>query len=92
MVSKNGDSCLEQIVTLSDIAVLSGYGERHVQRLTRNGLIKLARDKRGKPLPGRYVIGLTLPVLAEHTRDLATADDKHAAAYNQARCSNALLS
>jgi hypothetical protein len=85
MASKNGDSCLEQVISLSDVAVLSGYSERNVQRLTKSGLIKLARDAKGRPLRGRYVIGLTLPVLAEHTRDLAVADDPHARAYVEAR-------
>jgi hypothetical protein len=85
MPEKNGESCLEQIVTLSDIAVLSGYGERHIQRLTRSGLIKTARDKKGRALRGRYVIGLTLPVLSEHTRDLAVANDPHEQLYAQSR-------
>jgi hypothetical protein len=85
MTEKNGDSCLEQVISLSDVAVLSGYGERNIQRLTKSGLIKLARDEKGRPLRARYVIGLTLPVLAEHTRDLAVANDPHEQLYAQSR-------
>jgi hypothetical protein len=85
MVEKNGDSCLEQIVTLSDIAVLSGYGERTVQRLVKSGVIRLARDAQGRQLKGRFVLGEAMPALCEYLRDLSTVGDPHEEIFRLAR-------
>jgi hypothetical protein len=85
MPEKNGESCLEQIISLTDVASLCGMGERHVQRLTKSGLIKLARDEKGRLLHGRYVLGEALPTLFEYTRDQAVADDPDERLYRSSR-------
>jgi hypothetical protein len=76
---------LEQIVTLSDIAVLSGYGERTVQRLVKSGVIRLAKDAQGRQLKGRFVLGEAMPALCEYLRDQATVDDPNEQIFRQAR-------
>jgi hypothetical protein len=85
MATKNGESCLEQVITLSDLAALCVMSERSVQRLTKAGVIEQAKDSNGHYIRGRYILGDCIARLFEYTRDLATANEPNAAAYSEAR-------
>src|SRR6267143_2650070 len=85
MAGKNGASLLREIVTLSDLASLCVCSERTIQRLTKEGVLRLAKDRNRRLLRGRYVLGDAMPRFVEHLRDSITNDDPNAAAYAQAR-------
>jgi hypothetical protein len=85
MAQKNGDSCLKQVITLSDLATLTVQSERSVQRLVKSGVLRLARDRQGRQLKGRFVLGDALPKICELLRDQASASDPHESAYSRAR-------
>jgi phage terminase Nu1 subunit (DNA packaging protein) len=85
MDEKNGDSVVEKIITLSDVAALCVMSERSVQRLTKAGVIEQAKDSNGHFIRGRYILGDCIPRLFEYTRDLATVNDPAQTAYVEAR-------
>ena len=72
------------MITLSDLATLTVQSERTVQRLTKQGIFRLARDRRGRQLKARFVLGEVIPAFCEHLRELATADP-HESSYAEAR-------
>jgi phage terminase Nu1 subunit (DNA packaging protein) len=84
MASKNGSSCLQKVVSLADLATLLVLSERSVQRLVKQAVIKLARNKAGQLLRGRFVLGEAVPALVEHLRD-SVLDDPNEKAYSAAR-------
>jgi phage terminase Nu1 subunit (DNA packaging protein) len=84
MASKNGASLLKAVITLSDLATLTVQSERNVQRLVKSGVIRLARDRHGRQLKGRFVLGECVPAFCEHLREVATADP-HESSYAEAR-------
>ena len=85
MVQKNGSSVLREIVTLSDLASLCVCSERTIQRLTKQGVLRLAKDRNRRLLRGRYELGDAMPKFVEYLRDQITSDDPHAKAYVEAR-------
>jgi phage terminase Nu1 subunit (DNA packaging protein) len=85
MVAKNGSSALREIITLSDLAALCVVSERQIQRLAKQGVLRLAKDRNRRLLRGRYVLGDAVPRFIEHLRDSITSDDPNAAAYAEAR-------
>jgi len=85
VASNNGDSVLKKVVSLSDVAALTVQSERSVQRLVKSGVLRLARDRQGRQLKGRFVLGESVPRVCEHLRDQATADDPHERLYAQSR-------
>jgi phage terminase Nu1 subunit (DNA packaging protein) len=86
MASKNGSSVLREIVTLSDLASLCVCSERTIQRLTKQGVLRQAKDnKTRRLLRGRYELGDAMPRFVEHLRDSITSDDPNARAYVEAR-------
>ena len=85
MRSENGESCLKKIVSLSDLATLLVVSERQVQRLVKQGIIPLAKNKAGQQQRGRFVLGEAVPHYAEHLRDSLLDADPNETAYNKAR-------
>jgi phage terminase Nu1 subunit (DNA packaging protein) len=69
MASVNGEFLLRKVITLQTLSELSVRSPRQLQRLVRDGIISLARDKRGRPLRGRVVLGEALPKLFEYARE-----------------------
>ena len=74
MSSVNGESLLRKVITISTAAELAVLSPRQIQRLIKDGIISLARDKRGNQLRGRVVIGEALPRLFEYAREHAAGD------------------
>jgi phage terminase Nu1 subunit (DNA packaging protein) len=85
MAGKDSESVLKKVVTLSDVAALTVQSERSVQRQVKAGVLRLAKDREGRQLKGRFVLGDCIPKICEHLRDLATADDPAAPVYAAAR-------
>jgi phage terminase Nu1 subunit (DNA packaging protein) len=84
MPGKDARSLLKEVITTSDLATLTVQSERSVQRLTKQGIFRLAKDRQGRQLKGRFVVGECVPAFCEHLRELAT-DDPNEAAYKAAR-------
>jgi hypothetical protein len=85
MASKNGASLLKEVITLSDLAALCVCSERTIQRLTKQGVLRLAKDRQRRIMRGRYELGDAMPRFVEHLRDSITSDDPNARAYAEAR-------
>jgi hypothetical protein len=85
MATKNGASLLKEVITLSDLASLCVVSERTIQRLTKQGVLRQAKDRERRIMRGRYVLGESVPRFVEHLRDSITSDDPNAAAYVEAR-------
>jgi phage terminase Nu1 subunit (DNA packaging protein) len=85
MAQKNGASVLKEILSLSDVAALTVQSERSVQRLTKQGVLRVAKDSQGRELRARFVLDEVIPQFCEYLRELSSADP-HSEAYNHARC------
>jgi phage terminase Nu1 subunit (DNA packaging protein) len=85
MAGKNGASLLKEVITLSDLASLCVCSERTIQRLTKRGVLRQAKDRERRIMRGRYVLGDALPRFVEHLRDSITSDDPNERAYVEAR-------
>lgn len=85
MAADNGDSCLRKIITLADLSVLVVVSERTIQRLVKEGVIPLAKNKLGQPMRGKFVLGEAVPHFVEHLRDTLAADDPAKAEYHRER-------
>ena len=86
MASKNGSSVLREIVTLSDLASLCVCSERTIQRLTKQGVLLQAKDRKSrKLLRGRYELGDAMPRFVENLRDTISSNDPSDRAYVEAR-------
>jgi hypothetical protein len=85
MASRNGESVLKRIVTAADLAALVGMSERHIRRLTKSGVIALAKNKAGRVLRGRYVLGAAALKLFERERAGQATNDPNIARFKQAR-------
>jgi hypothetical protein len=72
-------------VTLSDLAALCVVSDRTIQRLTKQGVLRLAKDRKTRgPLAGRYELG-EMARFVEHLRDSIANDSPSEAAYAGAR-------
>jgi phage terminase Nu1 subunit (DNA packaging protein) len=85
MAGKNGDSLLKKVVSLSDVASLCVCSERTIQRLTKSGVLRQAKDRERRIMRGRYVLGDAVPRFVESLRDSITSDDPSERAYVEAR-------
>jgi hypothetical protein len=85
MGGKNGASVLKTVIGLQDLAALTVQSERNVHRLTRLGVLRLAKDSEGRQLRGRYELGDAMPRFVEHLRDQIAKADPNEAAYIAAR-------
>jgi hypothetical protein len=85
MVSRNGESVLGKIISAADLAALVGLSERHLRRLTKSGIVALAKNKAGRVLAGRYVLGPAILKLFERERAEKTTHDPNVALFKQAR-------
>ncbi len=85
MSEKNGSSILEQIITGNDLAALTGHSQRTIQRLAAQGIIKQARDQKGRKLSNRYRAGDACPRVCEYLRDQVLINDPDEASYRAAR-------
>lgn len=85
VVQKNGSSALRQIITTSDLASLCVVSESTIARLTKSGVLRLAKDKQRRVLRGRYELGDAMPRFVEHLRDSIARADPSERAYQQAR-------
>jgi hypothetical protein len=90
-VRKNGDSLLKEVITLSDLATLCVCSERTIQRLTKQGVLRLAKDRQRRIMRGRYELGDAMPRFVEHLRDSIPSDDPNARAYVEARARRMLF-
>jgi hypothetical protein len=84
MAEKNGQSYLEAVITIGDLATLTVLSERQIRRLTNQGIFKRARNKKGQFLQGRYVLGETIPHYIEHLRN-SLLDEPDEKLYQAAR-------
>ena len=57
MASKNGARLLTEEVTRGDLAALVVLSERQIQRLTNQGVFALARNRQGRFVRAKYVLG-----------------------------------
>ena len=87
--ARNGESILDKVITATDLAVLAGLSERHVRRLTKSGVIGLAKDKAGRVLAGRYVLGESISRLFEYVRESLANDDADEKRFRAARAERA---
>jgi hypothetical protein len=62
---------------------------RTVQRAVKSGTIKLAENKSGQPMRGRFILGELIPTYIQHLRD-ALANDPEEAALRAAKLRKAL--
>jgi hypothetical protein len=62
------------VISLQTLSALSLLSPRQLQRLIKDGIISLARDKRGDRLRGRVILGEALPKLFEYAREHASSD------------------
>jgi phage terminase Nu1 subunit (DNA packaging protein) len=85
MAANNGDSCLRKIITLADLSALVVVSERTIQRLAKEGVIPLAKNKRGQPMRGKFVLGEAVPRFIENLRDRFVETDPTKAAFNHDR-------
>jgi phage terminase Nu1 subunit (DNA packaging protein) len=87
MLEENGENCLTKIITLSDLSSLVVMGERQLQRLVKDGVIPVAKDKNGQPMRGKFVLGEAVPHFVENMRDSLVTHDpaKKALAVDRAR-------
>ena len=69
---------------MQDLASLFVISERQVQRLTAQGVLKLARNSKGQTIRARYVLGDAVAGYVKHLRQ-SIADDPDAARYQRAR-------
>jgi hypothetical protein len=84
-MTRNGSSLLQEIVGSNDLAELLVVSPRHVRRLTQTGVLPQAKDKEGKILRGRYVLGVVIPRAFEYTRESLVSDDSDQKRYRAAR-------
>jgi hypothetical protein len=80
-----GESVLGKIISAADLAALVGLSERHLRRLTKSGIVALAKNKAGRVLAGRYVLGPAILKLFERERAEKTTHDPNVALFKQAR-------
>src|SRR5262245_11854775 len=81
---RNGEGLLREIVTVADLATLLVISERQIQRLVKQGVIPLAKNKQGQNLRARFVLGEAVPRYLEHLRDSVLVDANEEA-YQSAR-------
>jgi phage terminase Nu1 subunit (DNA packaging protein) len=81
----NGESCLKKIITLADLSALVVVSERTIQRLVKEGVIPLAKNKRGQPMRGKFTLGIAVPHFIENLRDTLVADDPAKAEFDRER-------
>jgi phage terminase Nu1 subunit (DNA packaging protein) len=81
----NGESCLQKVISLADLATMLVTSERQIQRLVKQGIIPLAKNKAGQQLRGRFVLGQAVGRYTEHLRDSVIDDDPNEALYSKAR-------
>jgi hypothetical protein len=85
MPSANNGFLLKKIIALSTLAELSVLSVRQIQRLVKDGVISLARDKKGNPIRARVVLGEAVPKLFEHSRNTHAVGDPAIARFRRAR-------
>jgi hypothetical protein len=76
---------LKKIISLETLADLSALSVRQIQRLVKNRVISLARDKKGNPIRARVVLGEAVPKLFEHSRNTHAVGDPAIARFRRAR-------
>jgi phage terminase Nu1 subunit (DNA packaging protein) len=81
MAVENGDSCLQKIITLQDLSALTVMSDRQLQRMVRDGIIPLAKNKHGQPMRGKFVLGEAVPHFIENLRDTLVTQDPAKAAF-----------
>jgi phage terminase Nu1 subunit (DNA packaging protein) len=81
MESKNGNSCLETVITIADLSALTVVSERQLQRMVKDGVIPLAENKHGQPMRGKFVLGEAVPHFIENLRDTLVTRDPAKAAF-----------
>ena len=69
MSSLNGEVLLRKVISFETLSALVVLSPRQLQRLVKDGVIHLAKDKRGNRLRGRVVLGEALPRLFEYARE-----------------------
>lgn len=84
MPSKNGRVLVREIVTVQDLAAMFLVSERQVQRLTNQGILRVATDSKGKIVRGRYVLGDAVASYVKHLRE-SVANNPEAKLYEVAR-------
>src|SRR5262249_5562969 len=90
MPADNGESCLETVVTIQDVAALGVTSERTLQRLVKEGTLQLAKNKRGQFLRGRFILGQVIPRYCENLRD-SLAEEPSKAEFHRERAAKMKL-
>src|SRR5438552_2442910 len=85
MPSDNGDCCLRKIITIQDLSALVVLSDRQLQRMVRDGVIPLAKNKHGQPMRGKFVLGEAVPHFVENLRDSLVTADPSKVAFNHDR-------
>lgn len=83
MPSKKGQ-ILAEVVTIQEVATMFRVSERQVQRLTSQGILRLALDSKGQTVRGRYVLGDVVASYVKQLRD-SIADNPQEKLYQIAR-------
>jgi phage terminase Nu1 subunit (DNA packaging protein) len=83
MSSRNGRILLE-IVTVQDLASMFSISERQVQRLTVQGVLKLARNSKRQTIKARYRLGEAVSAYVRHMQE-RNGTDPCEALYTTAR-------
>jgi len=74
MPSKNGQVLLREKVTVQDLASMFLISERQVQRLSAQGILKLARNSKRQTIRGRYVLGDAVSQYVKYLRESLGGD------------------
>ena len=68
MPSRNGQGLLRETVTVQDLASMFLVSERQIYRLTVQGVLRLARNKKRQSVRGRYTLQDAVSRYVEHLR------------------------
>ena len=75
MASNNGARLLTEEVTRGQLATLVVLSERQIQRLTNQGVFALARNRQGRFVRAKYILGQAVSHYIRHLRETLSRDE-----------------